>query len=64
MPRFDPYCLTYAEFLILPDLRIRTGHESKLIFVPQILHFEPSLDALSVRSDVISSIKIVSPQET
>jgi len=28
--------------------------------VPQILHFEPSLDALSLRSDVISSIKILS----
>jgi hypothetical protein len=26
----------------------------------QILHFEPSLDALSLRSDVISSIKILS----
>ena len=26
--------------------------------VPQILHFEPSLEALSLRSDVISSIKI------
>jgi len=25
-----------------------------------ILHFEPSLDALSLRSDVISSIKILS----
>ena len=28
--------------------------------VPYILHFEPSLDALSLRSDVISSIKILS----
>ena len=30
--------------------------------VPQMLHFEPSLDALSLRSDVISSIKIHSLQ--
>ena len=28
--------------------------------VPYILHFEPSLDALSSRSNVISSIKILS----
>ena len=28
--------------------------------VPQILHFEPSLDASSLRSDVISSIKLLS----
>ena len=29
--------------------------------VPQILHFEPSLDAFTLRSDVISSMKILSP---
>ena len=29
-------------------------------FSYKILHFEPSLDALSLRSDVISSIKILS----
>ena len=28
--------------------------------VPYFLHFEPSLDALSLRSDVISSIEILS----
>ena len=32
--------------------------------VPQILHFEPSLGALSLRSDVISSIKIISGHHT
>ena len=30
---------------------------------PQFLQFEPSLDDLSLRSDVISSIKILSLQE-
>jgi len=29
-----------------------------------MLHFEPSLDALSLRSDVISPIKILSPDTT
>ena len=32
----------------------------KVLQVPQILHFEPTLDALSLRSDVISSITILS----
>ena len=30
---------------------------------PYILHFEPSLDALSLQSDVVSSSKILSPQD-
>jgi len=32
-------------------------------YLVQILHFEPSLDALSLRSDVISSIKILSTDQ-
>ena len=31
--------------------------------VPYIFHFEPSLDALSVRSDVISPTKILSGRD-
>ena len=31
--------------------------------VPQFLHFEPFLDALSLRPDVMSPIKILSPLE-
>ena len=31
--------------------------------IPYILHFEPSLDALSLRSDVISSTKILFQRE-
>ena len=33
----------------------------EVFYVPQFLHFEPSLEALSLRSDVISSIQILSP---
>ena len=32
----------------------------EVLQVPQILHFEPSLDALSLRVDIISRIKILS----
>ena len=32
----------------------------KVLWVPLILHFEPSLESFSLRSDVISLIKILS----
>jgi len=36
------------------------AHSRAAACTRSILHFEPSLDALSLRSDVISSIKILS----
>ena len=38
------------------DVNVEVGHQE---LVPYILHFEPSLDALPSRSDVISSIQIL-----
>ena len=43
-------------------IRRKTGRRApaRHLELPYLLHFEPSLDALSLRSDVISSPKILS----
>ena len=43
---------------VLPLAPIAVAQRLQSLEVPSILHFEPSLDALSLRSDVISSKKI------
>ena len=51
--------VTYRGSVIIHDCPPLPTHRPPLQLMMLVLHFEPSLDALSLRSDVLSSIKIL-----
>jgi len=50
------------EIVFVCDLRMFAKRCVPFVLqVPYFLHFEPSLDAFNLRSDVISSLKMIAP---